>query len=1124
MAAVFEVEDPESGERLAVKLLTHRGLAAPRFRREYEALTRLDHPNIVRVYRFGFHEGCPYLTMELLDGVPVQVHAKSQGRPGTAARTDEVLRVAGEVVKALAYLHARNIVHRDLKSANVLVLSDGRVKLLDFGTARFLGATRGITRQGEFVGTFAYASPEQIKGEELDPRSDLYSLGALLYRLFTGKRVFEADSPHKVARMHVRKSPVPPAKRVPALPGWLNDVILHLLAKAPDQRPSSARELWGLLHPGEDSDEGISTPPSRTAAPGAPLRSPRLVGRNKELAALRATLDKARSARMMMVIGQPGSGRARFLRKAVAEARQRGWRVFGGRFSGGQGLDVLAEVAEAAWSSFPQSGIVADLDEAMAEFRRLGWEDGREEPTPARRNRLSDVLATVLIRRSEIDNGPLVVSLGELHRASPAALDAITHLRQRVRLAEVPVIFLCGCTEDADAPRARIRQRFPDAWRQHLRPLTPQEVGELVGVLLGSRPVGPELGARIHEATGGMPGFVEEVVRAMVHDRQVVARTVGEHVAWVDRSEGRIAIPGSVREALTLRLSNLSREQVRALEAVAVVGEAAGVAPLAFGLEWTHAQTQERLDGLVTARYLERREGSSGEVWDFRLGLARELVLERIRLSRRYVFRIRLAEALRDRPPGAAKIQLLASAGQIGEAVQDALLWAEPLLDDDRAVQVLPVLEAVHQVLRGANIAPTSRARFQLLRARALGALQPGSAEVTSAFRQAVALAVTPTLKGEVDLYESRVRLDRGELDEARNLLDRARQRLGREGSPRLKAKVELDLGAMHWYQGAFEAAARCYERALGSARHARRDKEIAAALVGRAVVRISTGGLQVAENELREAIRLFEAIGDRDGQWHAQINLADILRHRAAYSEALSFLQPEMTAARAIGSRLRYAYLALNVAEVETELFRLGRARERLDALETELEGLDQMHFRGSLELARARIAIASRDYASVRDSLEEQVRITDEADLLMSSHLRAILGEALVGMGEVKAGAAMLKEAIDRLDRAVHLPQLAEACAARARALGDREDPELIFAPVWTWLHREPARAIRMELFLASARYAHTVGARSRARSWYLQAEALLREIQGDLAEPEQAAIAVHPWRRAVQKGLEG
>lgn len=344
MAAVFEVQDPTTKEHVALKLLTHRGLAMPRFAREFRALTRLDHPNIVRVYRYGSHEGSPFLTMELLDGQPVQAYAKSVGRPGRPRRTREVLRITALVADALSYLHARGIVHRDLKSANVLVLRDGRLKVLDFGTAHIATAGEVITRAGEFVGTFAYASPEQITGGAVDARSDLYSLGALLYRLCTGRRVFEADTPHGLARKHIDEIPRPPRELVSALPQPVEDLILRMLAKDPADRPQSASEVANLIR-------GRARRPEDSGA--LTLNTPKLMGREEDIERARAWMDRASPGEAMLVVGARGAGRQRALNAIVAEARSRSWRVFDGAFTGQPGLGALGEQVESAWTTLP---------------------------------------------------------------------------------------------------------------------------------------------------------------------------------------------------------------------------------------------------------------------------------------------------------------------------------------------------------------------------------------------------------------------------------------------------------------------------------------------------------------------------------------------------------------------------------------------------------------------------------------------------------------------------------------------------------------------------------------------------------------------------------------------------
>jgi serine/threonine protein kinase len=274
MAEVYEVQERTSGEHLALKVLVQLKGQVARFNREYEAMIRLNHPNIVRVYAFGQLGEHPWLSMELVEGTPIQAYAKRCGKPGTRERLEEVVRVTHDLALALDHIHRHGLVHRDLKSANVLVLPDGRVKLLDFGTAKVSDAVEDITREGEFIGTFAYASPEQILNKGgVTGRADLYSLGVLLYRLVTGRRPFESDEPGELARMHVKDRPPPPSQFAPELPKPLEDVILSLLAKRPEDRPATGALVARAL------EEVVGHPLYLPGALEIDLTSERLVGR-----------------------------------------------------------------------------------------------------------------------------------------------------------------------------------------------------------------------------------------------------------------------------------------------------------------------------------------------------------------------------------------------------------------------------------------------------------------------------------------------------------------------------------------------------------------------------------------------------------------------------------------------------------------------------------------------------------------------------------------------------------------------------------------------------------------------------------------------------------------------------
>ncbi|MCB9760234.1 MAG: protein kinase [Alphaproteobacteria bacterium] len=1120
MAAVFEVEDPNTREHLALKLLTHRGLAMPRFSREFRALTRLDHPNIVRVYRYGANEdGSPYLTMELLDGVPVQVHAKATGRPGDPRRTREVLRIVALVADALEYLHARGIVHRDLKSANILVLSDKRVKLLDFGTARLTGKVARITRAGEFVGTFAYASPEQIRGDEVDHRSDIYSLGALFYRLSTGKRLFEAPTPHELARMHLEKAPIPPRALVPALPADVEALILEMLAKDPDERPQSAAEVAARLRgrPG-------ATPARDRVVISKPKR---LIGRSAELQAIRAALGRARPGRMVLIVGPPGSGRRRLLKAAIAEARGQGWRVFGGTFTGDPGLGVLVDVVEAAWSSLPPDDLVA-LEGEVSALRAGGAVAPDLPPGEALPAEVEVALCAsitrVLVRRCGLDDAPLVVGLSQLQRASPMALSALARVRTLLKDEGASVIFLGCSTDDSDAPGASIRQQLPDAWRLNLKPLRLEEVDELIRGMLGGTLSSPEISRTVHKLTGGWPGYVEDVLRAMVQEGHLEARRTGSSITWVDRSSGRITIPGGAREALTLRLDGLSRPCTRALEALAVSGGEATVALIARAIDRSEDDTLELLEELATARVLRCREEGGRELWSFRLGMTRDLVLERLRPSRRHVLRRLMARAVADAPVSANKIHLLASAGRVDAAIADLLRWAEPMIESGRAPEALPVLEEVQVVSDAARTTTRSElARFYLLLGRALAAVRPGGQAVDEAFHRAHALADgDPVMRGEVDLYLARLQMARGELESGAARLHRAFEALAGGKDRRLGARVSRDVGHLQWLSGRFELAEHWFEQALDAARAAGGDPDIARALVAGGMALLDRGQLVEAERRFREALQRFDGVGDQDGLWQARAALSSALRHRGRLSEAIELLEGDLRAARESGTLSRYAQMSLRVAEAEIELLRLGQARERLAALTAELDPRQHLFLCAAVALAQGRVALISGEHDRANDVLKPALKRSERAGLhAIAPRIKAALGEACAARGQEDLALNLLESATQRLREAGHLTALGEACAARARAFRGREDPDRVFAPVREWMDAEPALLCRMEYLVSCLIHARARGRTDRETAYGQAARRLLQDITSGLSPSDQEALAVHPW--AIEVGPE-
>lgn len=267
MAEVWLATDAQLGRKVVVKLLAP-GADRERFRREARAVAALSHPNIVHLFDFGHEGGRPYMVFEYLAGGSLEDRLAD----AEALSKEEIARIAREVAEGLAHAHECGVVHRDLKPGNLLFDGDGRSKIADFGIARVQG-TDTLTDAGAVLGTAAYISPEQVRGEPVTPASDVYSFGVILYLLLSGRLPFEAATPTELAALH-RDADPPPLPHSGAAEG-LAAVAMGALAKDPLQRPADAAALVRALEGNAVSDGGttvILQPPPPALGPPPPRR------------------------------------------------------------------------------------------------------------------------------------------------------------------------------------------------------------------------------------------------------------------------------------------------------------------------------------------------------------------------------------------------------------------------------------------------------------------------------------------------------------------------------------------------------------------------------------------------------------------------------------------------------------------------------------------------------------------------------------------------------------------------------------------------------------------------------------------------------------------------------------
>ncbi len=921
MASVLAVRHVENGSERGMKVLlplAREEEARTRFRREFRALSRLKNPGILEVFEWGLHGDRPWFTMELLEGRSLrdEVDAWTDLAPETRwAKVEDILT---QTTRALAYVHERGLVHRDVTPTNIMVLPDGRVKLMDFGVVKDLGAE--LTQVGQVVGTVAYIAPEQVKGEAVDARADLYSLGAVLYLMLTGKRPFSARTLQGFLEKHLHELPRPPREQNPLVPAHLDQVCMRLLAKDPADRYASAVHLLNVLGAARAVEDLEDRWP------------PRSVGRTYQRARIRESLDELAAGRggaAILLSAKPGQGKTRMLDVAETDARLRGLIVARGR----------CRPHDRPFGAF--ATIFRTLSQPSAPPLLHAVFSGQDDEGSRERYPVIAAFKELVVSRA-----PCAILLDDLEKADPATIELVTYLiRNTLELANERVLFVLT-HERGDETASVIERQLLESQpveRLLLGPLQTSEVEELVLSVLPNTPATMALAQRLHEESDGSPAFISDMLRGLI-DEGVIVRDNGVYRLMLDASEitrSRLPIPASLRQALKDRLAPLAPEVIEVARVLSLSRRRLDLDALVEAAATDDEEAViEALDVLVAAGIVEEhREGDRDQV-ELAQARFRDVLLEGMPAEARRRGHQRLGEVLerawRHRPmsvveelawhfeqaglaPKAYAYLALTASRHLNRGLhEEGLAFIDRALAMERTARPLMLLDDADRRLAEAHLS----------RSQALYHLGDWVAALRAA-RDAAALArevrdarLLSRVHGELGLQLR----NQGNLDEADGHLREALLRAEEAGDPSLRTMPLYQLGALRWATGHPADAERMWREVLTLAQQTHDDRMLGYGYNGLGIVAASQGDTIGARSHFEHSARLFEDLGMLGPLSIARVNLVELYLSSGVLGKALLLADRTTNQAREINHPHG---IALGLAYRSQVLLAMGRCEE---------------------------------------------------------------------------------------------------------------------------------------------------------------------------------------------------
>ncbi len=904
MAHVLLATDP-SDRPVALKVLRRNRLRTglTRFRREFHALYRLSHPNVIRVDTWGELHGHPYIAMEFVDGPDLHTVVRSFRHWDDADRFQRCEEILIDLCRALAVIHQAGLVHRDLKPSNVLLTKDGVCKLTDFGIVKNLDVRVDPQLSTTLVGTWAYSSPEHISGQPIDHRSDLYSLGVILFAMLTGKRPFVAKNMAGYLQQH-RDKPAPRASAVkPGVPPHLDAICAQLLSKAPKDRFQSAREILYRLEAVDD-----------TSNPSGTHWEPPLLGDDDNLTTLTDALAGLTAGRgaLLRVIGPDGSGRSRMLEEVRRNAQNLGVPVHMHAFRDDMPVySVTQRLAKELLEELPEQER-SDLGGLLESIT------GRQSLPGDARFALYDVVSEAF--RRVLEHRPRVLLLDDVHEASPRELHLFRYLVRQLGSGGEHRPFLLVETVRQGSHTGDAELAAQEHTGLFLRPLTRVELGVMVADLVGEGAAAERLSARLYRETEGNPFFATEFLRSLIAQGIIKASDHGWQLTLDpgELAEGKLEIPPGIRQMLRRRLEGLPQLQTRILQALSTSPDDLDLDTLIDIVDEHEEDVIDAVDQLIRAGLIAEQPARDERAFHIVHRKLAELVHARVpRADRRQLHR-RIAELLEESTgldPESMEVvgEHYRQAGDAAKAYQLLVGAARHLTQRGLHEEAASLCERAVDLELSAQplMEPTQwtslRLSLLLVRAQVLS----NRAEWSEAARVLTELIdLSMAQQADQTLVTAQVRLARirqlqGDADGSERLADAA-LRMARRLHFRQGVADALRALATHaWLVGDIEKCEALANQGLLVTQGPQLATERAQLLSTLATAQATRGQLASATRGLKEAIALFEELRMKHPRVNALANLAELMIWLGHLNEAKEAADQAVRAAEELGYRV---------------------------------------------------------------------------------------------------------------------------------------------------------------------------------------------------------------------------